>query len=123
MVAHDRLEVTPTWKEEAVLKRLSLIAGVVAAAGLMVAPVGSAAKPANPGEGGRCIAAGVGTLVSAGLITQAARGTLDYAAFGTGPGGAGLIRLALPEGSFIPLNQVISLHRTNPELFAWCDNV
>ena len=102
-------------------KRLSLIAGVVAAAALMVAPVGSAAKPANPGEGGRCIAAGVGTLVEAGLITQAAQGTLDYAAFGTN--GAGLIRLALPAGSFIPLNEVIALHRTNPELFAWCDNV
>jgi len=102
-------------------KRLSLIAGAVAAAALMVAPVGSAAKPTDPGQGGRCIAAGVGTLVDAGLITQAAEGTLDYAAFGTN--GAGLVRLALPVGSFIPLNQVISLHRTNPELFAWCDSV
>lgn len=102
-------------------KRLGLIAGVVAAAALMVAPVASAAKPSNPGQGGRCIAAGVGTLVGAGLITQAAKGQLDYAQFGTN--GAGLIRLALPAGSFIPLNQVISLHRTNPELFAWCDNV
>jgi hypothetical protein len=102
-------------------KRLSLIAGVGATAALMVAPVGSAAKPADPGKGGRCIAAGVGTLVGAGLITQAAKGTLDYAAFGTN--GAGLIRLALPAGSVIPLDQVISLHRTNPELFAWCDNV
>ena len=103
-------------------KRLSLIAGAVAAAALMVAPVGPcAAKPADPGQGGRCIAAGVGTLVDAGLITQAAGGTLDYAAFGTN--GAGLVRLALPVGSFIPLNQVISLHRTNPELFAACDSV
>ena len=93
----------------------------VAAAALMAAPVSSAAKPADPGQGGRCIAAGVGTLVDAGLITQAAEGTLDYAAFGTN--GAGLVRLALPVGSFIPLNQVISLHRTNPELFAWCDSV
>ena len=102
-------------------KRIGLIAGVVAAAALTVAPIGSAAKPADPGKGGRCIAAGVGTLVDAGLITQAAQGTLDYAPLGTN--GAGLIRVALPQGSFIPLNQVISLHRTNPELFAWCETV
>ena len=37
--------------------------------------------------------------------------------------GAGLIRVALPEGSFLKLSTVISLHRTNPELFAWCDTV
>lgn len=102
-------------------KRIGFFAVLAAAAALAAAPVGSAAKPADPGKGGRCIAAGVGTLVNAGLITQAAQGKLDYAPFGTN--GAGLIRVALPEGSFIPLSQVISLHRTNPELFAWCDNV
>ena len=38
-----------------------------------------------------------GRALDAGLITQAAEGTLDYAAFSTD--GAGLVRLALPVGS------------------------
>jgi len=101
-------------------KRIAVIAAVVAAAALAVAPIGSAAQPA-PGKGGRCIAAGVGTLVSLGLVDEAARGEVDYAPLGLN--GAGLIRVALPTGSFLPLGTVISLHRTNPELFAWCDGV
>ena len=103
------------------MKRLALLAAVVAAAALATAPIGSAGKPADPGKGGRCIAAGVGTLVSLGLIDEAARGEVDYAPLGMT--GAGLIRVALPAGSFLPLSTVIGLHRTNPELFAWCDGV
>ena len=103
------------------IKRITVIAAVVAATALALAPIGSAAKPADPGKGGRCIAAGVGTLVSLGLIDDAARGEVDYAPLGLN--GAGLIRVALPEGSFLKLSTVISLHRTNPELFAWCDTV
>ena len=78
-------------------------------------------RTGGSGKGGRCIAAGVGTLVSLGLIDEAARGEVDYAPLGLN--GAGLIRVALPEGSFLKLSTVISLHRTNPELFAWCDTV
>ena len=103
------------------LKRIAVVAAVVTATALALAPLGSAAKPADPGKGGRCIAAGVGTLVSLGLIDDAARGEVDYAPLGLN--GAGLIRVALPTGSFLPLSTVISLHRTNPELFAWCDSV
>ena len=103
------------------VKRLALLAAVIATAALAVAPIGSAAKPSDPGKGGRCIAAGVGTLVSLGLIDDAARGEVDYAPLGLN--GAGLIRVALPAGSFLPLSTVIGLHRTNPELFAWCDSV
>lgn len=103
------------------MKRFAALVAVVAAAALAVAPIGSAAKPADPGKGGRCIAAGVGTLVSLGLIDDAARGEVDYAPLGLN--GAGLIRVALPTGSFLPLSTVIGLHRTNPELFAWCDDV
>jgi hypothetical protein len=103
------------------VKRFALIAAVVAAAALAVAPLGSAAKPSAPGKGGRCIAAGVGTLVSLGLIADAAQGKVDYAPLGLN--GAGLIRVALPAGSFLPLSTVIGLHRTNPELFVWCDTV
>ena len=102
-------------------KRIAVIAAVVATAALAVTPIGSAAQPADPGKGGRCIAAGVGTLVSLGLVDEAARGEVDYAPLGLN--GAGLIRVALPTGSFLPLGTVISLHRTNPELFAWCDGV
>lgn len=102
-------------------KRLALIAGVVAAAALAAAPVGAAAKPADPGKGGRCIAAGVGTLVSLGLIDEAARGQLDYAPFDAS--GAGLIRAELGDSAFLPLSTVIRLHRTSLELFAWCDDV
>jgi hypothetical protein len=103
------------------LKRIAVIAALVAATALAVAPIGSAAKPVDPGKGGRCIAAGVGTLVSLGLIDEAARGEVDYAPLGLN--GAGVIRVALPAGSYLPLSTVIALHRTNPELFAWCDNV
>ncbi len=103
------------------IKRITVIAAVVAATALALAPIGSAAKPEDPGKGGRCIAAGVGTLVSLGLIDEAARGEVDYSEYGLG--GAGFIRVDLPEGSFLKLSTVISLHRTNPELFTWCDNV
>ena len=30
------------------------------------------------------------------------------------------VRADLPEGSFLSLGQVVKLHKTNPELFAWC---
>lgn len=105
------------------VKRLTLIAAVVAAAALAAAPIGSAAKPAEPGKGGHCVAAGVGTLVSLGLIDEAATGQLDYAPLGSQPGGAGAIRVAFSGPAFLPLGTVIGLHRTNPELFAWCDDV
>lgn len=104
------------------VKRLALIAAVIAAAALAVAPIGSA-KPADPGKGGRCIAAGVGTLVSLGLIADAAQGKVDYAPLGSQPGGAGLIRVAFAGPAFLKLSDVIGLHRTNPELFVWCDSV
>lgn len=102
-------------------KRIALIAALVTAVALAAAPIGSAGKPADPGKGGRCIAAGVGTLVSLGLIDEAARGELDYAPFDAS--GAGLIRAELGDSALLPLRTVISLHRTNPELFAWCDTV
>ncbi len=56
-------------------------------------------------------------------MSAAARGQIDYLAFGTLSDGpfAGPIDLPLEEGSFIPLKDVIALHRTAPQLFAWCD--
>jgi hypothetical protein len=32
----------------------------------------------------------------------------------------GPIFTTLPEGSYLSLGQVVKLHTTNPELFAWC---
>lgn len=105
------------------LKWLAVLATVALSALAFAAVAPAKGKPADPGTGGRCIAAGVGTLVSLGLIDEAARGDLDYAPLGSQEGGAGLIRLAFPGPAFLPLSTVIGLHRTNPELFAWCDNV
>jgi hypothetical protein len=105
----------------------SLVAG---AAGLalalplslaVAAPAAAAAKPADPGKGGRCIAAGLATLNSLGAVPEAAKGTLDYGPY-VGPDG-----IRLGDGPttdvFLPLSTVISLHRTSPSTFAWCDNV
>jgi NO-binding membrane sensor protein with MHYT domain len=103
-------------------KRIALFA-VVAISAMALTATASAQRPADPGKGGRCIAAGVGTLVSLGLIADAAQGKVDYAPLGSQPGGAGFIRVAFTEPAFLPLSTVIGLHRTNPELFVWCDTV
>lgn len=103
-------------------KRIALLS-VVAISAMALTATASAQRPADPGKGGRCIAAGVGTLVSLGLIADAAQGKVDYAPLGSQPGGAGFIRVALTEPAFLPLSTVIGLHRTNPELFVWCDTV
>jgi len=94
------------------VKKLALIAAVIAAAALAVAPIGSAAKPADPGKGGRCVAAGTSLLAQSGLMSQAAQGTLNYAPL-----------LGMQGTLYLPLSTVISLHRTSPETFPWCANV
>jgi hypothetical protein len=94
------------------MKRIAAIAALVAATALAVAPMSSAAKPADPGKGGRCVAAGTSLLAQSGLMSQAAQGTLNYAPL-LGMGGT----------LYLPLSTVISLHRTNPEIFPWCANV
>jgi hypothetical protein len=92
------------------------VAGVAAlAAGLAVAAPASAA-PRN--EGAACVQAGIGTLKSLGLLQAAAQRTIDYSTLAdpvTGP-----IFADLPPGSYLSLGQVVKLHKTNPELFAWC---
>jgi hypothetical protein len=103
-------------------RRIALVA-TVAVAAMALTATASAQRPAEPGKGGRCIAAGVGTLVSLGLIDEAAKGQLDYAPLGSQEGGLGLIRLEFDEPTYLPLSTVIGLHRTSPGLFAWCDSV
>jgi hypothetical protein len=86
----------------------------------------TAVAVAQPGKGNsenaiaaaKCVQAGVGTLVSLGLIDEAAQGKIDYSALADPDNGP--IFASLPTGSFIPLKDVIALHRSSPELFAWC---
>lgn len=86
---------------------------------LVTSGTAAAAQPADPGKGGRCAAAGTTVLASNGLMSMAAKGTLDYSAFAGDEG----IRLPLTSPTYLPLKDVIALHRTSPELFAWCDGV
>jgi hypothetical protein len=95
---------------------IALTAGVAAATvGFGAAGTASAA----PNERGACVQAGIGFLKANGLLQKAAQKKIDYSTLG--PDGAGLIRVQLDEGSFLPLGQVVKLHTTNPELFTWCD--
>lgn len=93
------------------------IAIVALTAALSLGFVAFAARPTNPGAGGQCVQAGIETLKSLNALQAAAQQQVDYSAF-TGPDG---IRLDLPEGTFLSLGQVVRLHASNPELFAWCD--
>lgn len=76
----------------------------------------ASAAPAN--EGAACVQAGIGTLKSLGLLQAAAQRTIDYSTLADPVDGP--IYAALPAGSYLSLGQVVKLHTTNPELFAWC---
>jgi hypothetical protein len=65
-----------------------------------------------------CLRAGQATLRSLDAFQAAARGEVDYSAFADAE--AGPIFLGLEEGSFLKLSEVFKLHKSNPELFAWC---
>jgi hypothetical protein len=86
---------------------LALTFGLVAFAG----------KPADAGKGGQCVQAGIEVLRGLEAFVPAAQQQVDYSAF-AGPDG---IRLPLEKGSNLSLGTVISLHATNPGVFAWCD--
>jgi hypothetical protein len=95
---------------------IALVAGI-AASSFGIGAAGSAS--AAPGPKGGCVQDGIGFLKENGLLTSAAQKQIDYSTLG--PDGAGLIRVQLPESSFLSLGQVVKLHTTNPELFTWCD--
>ena len=76
----------------------------------------AAAAPGN--SGAACVQAGIGTLKSLGLLQAAAQKKIDYSTLADPTNGP--IFAELPEGSFLSLGQVVKLHVTNPELFAWC---
>ena len=102
------------------LKKIALAtAAVVLGAGLATGP--AAAVPAKGGpanEGAACVQAGIGTLKDLGLLQAAATKQIDYSTLADPT--AGPIFADLPEGSYLSLGQVVKLHTTNPELFAWC---
>ena len=94
---------------------IALTAGVAAATlGLGAAGTASAAPSAK----GACVQQGIGTLKSLGLLQAAAQKKIDYSTLADAENGP--IFADLPEGSFLSLGQVVKLHTTNPELFAWC---
>jgi hypothetical protein len=94
---------------------------IAVGAGAVALLVGVAAAPASAApnnEGAACVQAGIGTLKSLGLLQAAAQKQIDYSTLAdaqTGP-----IFADLPEGSYLSLGTVVKLHKTNPELFAWC---
>jgi hypothetical protein len=96
--------------------RSGVVALALAATVVVAAPAWAAEAPRN--EGAACVQAGLSTLKSLGLLQAAAHKQLDYSTLAnptTGP-----IYTTLPEGSYLSLGQVVKLHTTNPELFAWC---
>ena len=96
--------------------RAGVVALALGATVAVAAPASAAPAPAN--QGAACVQAGLSILKSLGLLQAAARKQLDYSTLAnpaTGP-----IYTTLPEGSYLSLGQVVKLHTTNPELFAWC---
>ena len=85
-----------------------VVAVAVAATLASAAHASAADTPRN--EGAACIQAGLGTLKSAGLLQDAAQQQVDYSTLVAG----------LDSGSYLPLGKVVKLHKTTPELFAWC---
>jgi hypothetical protein len=105
------------------LKKLMLL-GAIAASALAVTTTAFAGggNSQNARDAAACVQAGIGTLVSLGLIDEAARGQIDYDTLDsdTSPYTSGAINANLPARSYLPLRDVVALHRTNPELFDWC---
>ena len=96
--------------------RAGIVALALGATLAVAAPASAAEAPAN--QGAACVQAGLSTLKSLGLLQSAASKQLDYSTLAnpaTGP-----IYTSLPEGSYLSLGQVVKLHTTNPDLFAWC---
>jgi len=109
------------------MKKKLVVLGASVAMALAVA-LPAAARPAGIGAGGppagiECQQAGIGTLQSLGLLSAVARDGIEVDGVGV-----------------LPLRTVLSLHRTNPELFqtggvsvvapgfgivaaTWCDGI
>jgi hypothetical protein len=104
------------------LRKIMLL-GAVAASALAVtsAAFAGGGNSQNARDAAACVQAGIGTLVSLGAIDEAAQGKLNYYPLGSQAGGLGLINIPFTSNpTYIPLKDVVALHRTNPELFDWC---
>lgn len=80
--------------------------------------VGATAASAAPKGNGACVQAGIGTLKGLDLLQTAAQKEFDYSTLADETDGP--IFAPLPEGSFLSLGQVVKLHTSSPDLFAWC---
>ena len=98
----------------------TLTAGLVTAAGaaLVLTGLAAPASAAPKNAGAACVQDGLGFLKDNDLLKAAAKKQIDYSTIADPV--AGPIFAELPEGSFLSLGQVVKLHTTNPELFAWC---
>lgn len=97
------------------LRKIAIVgAAATVLTGLAAGP--AAAEPADPGAA--CVQAGIGTLKDLGLLQAAAKKQIDYSTLADPVNGP--IFADLPEGSYLSLGQVVKLHTTSPELFAWC---
>jgi hypothetical protein len=103
------------------MKNSARVAVATAVAGGLVAigTVGIAPAQAAPkNAGAACVQEGIGFLKERNLLKAAAQKKIDYSTLADPV--AGPIFTTLPEGSFLSLGQVVKLHTSNPELFAWC---
>ena len=101
---------------------IALTAGV-AAATVGIGTTGTAqAAPKNdvPRGGGACVQDGIEFLKSTGNFSKAVKKQIDYSTLADPEEGP--IFADLPEGSNLSLGQVVSLHATSPETFAWCND-
>jgi hypothetical protein len=96
--------------------RAGVFAVALAATLAVSAPASAADTPRN--DGAACVQAGLNTLKSLGLLQAAAQKKVDYSTLANPVSGP--IFTTLPQGSYLSLGQVVKLHTTNPELFAWC---
>jgi hypothetical protein len=85
-----------------------------------IAAPAMAAQPAETprNAGAACVQAGIGFLKENGLLQAAAQKQIDYSTIADPENGP--IFASLPEGSYLPLGQVVKLHHQAPQLFAWC---
>jgi hypothetical protein len=102
-----------------IMKKTVVASGIAIAAiaaGLASAAPASATPASNTGA--TCTQSGLDTLKSLGLLQAAAQKSIDYSTLADATDGP--IYADLPTGSYLSLGQVVKLHHTNPELFAWC---
>ena len=100
-----------------IVTRAATIGSTAAAATLLSITLSTPASAA-PSEGAACTQAGIATLKSLGLLQAAAQRQIDYSTLADPTNGP--IYANLPAGSYLSLGQVVKLHHTNPDLFAWC---